>query len=88
MAPVGVDEVDRRAAADGMNERDGLAIGREDRAEVTPLGRAEPGDRREQHDAPKQCRDKLHDPTLRAACVQKRCALLGVRGGWPDPPQS
>jgi hypothetical protein len=64
-----------------MNECDGLAIRREDRAEVTPLGRAEPGDRREQHDAPKQCRDKLHDHTLRAACVQKRCALLGVRGG-------
>ena len=84
MAPVGVDQVDRPAAAVGMNECDGLAIRREDRAEVTPPGRAEPGDGQEQHDAPEQCRDKLHDPTLRTACVQKRCALLGVRGGWPE----
>ena len=81
MAPVGVDEVDRPTAAVGMNESDGLTIRREDRAEVTPPGRAEPRDRPEQHDAPKQCRDKLHDPTLRAAYVRKRCALLSESGG-------
>jgi hypothetical protein len=61
VAPVPLDQIDRRGGADGMNECNGSAIGREDSAEVTCLGRPAYGGGQEQHDAPEECRCDLHD---------------------------
>ena len=81
MTPVPVDQIDRRATADGVNEGNGRAVGREDRVVVARLKRARDGGGQEQHDAPEENRDKLHDLTVRPAYVDKRWALLGIRGG-------
>jgi hypothetical protein len=77
LASVAVDQIDRRDAADGVDECNGSAVGREDGVVVAHLGRTGPRRRKEQRDAPEHRRKNFHDLTLRTACVQRR-SLLGL----------